>query len=175
MSELIADLELRVVDQSGREYFVNVAAELTANGRWAAWLEFVPLDNTEPLLTDTETYQSTREDVTHWASTLSDVFVQGAFARARAEAEFLERRELATLTYPPVVLDTPAALDPFAVFRLGKDTLRARVRPLTRTELLTIIGEYDLNPAQLSLARLTTAQLVTFIVTATEVQVLQGR
>ena len=175
MSELIADLELRVVEQNGREYFVNVAAEPTADGRWAAWLEFVPLDDTEPLLTDTETYQASREDVTYWASTLSEVFVQGAFARAKAETEFLERRAVATPTHPLVALDTPSALDPFAVFRLGKAMLQSRLLPLTRTELLTIISDYDLNPAQLSLARLTTAQLVTFIVTATEVQVLQGR
>jgi len=174
MAELIADLQFRVVEQ-GREYFVNVAAEPAADGRWAAWLEFVPLDDTEPLLTDTESYQPTREAVAHWASTLSDVFVEGAFRRATAEAEFPVRRTIATPTHRLVALDSPAVLDPCEVFRLGKDALRSALRPLTHEDLLTIIRDFDLNPARLSLARLTTAQLVTFIVTATEVQALQGR
>ena len=49
------------------------------------------------------------------------------------------------------------------------------LQPLTRAELLTIIDLHNLNPARLSLARLSTSQLITFIATATEAQVLQGR
>ena len=49
------------------------------------------------------------------------------------------------------------------------------LRPLTRAELLSIIELHELNPAQLRLARLSTSQLITFIATATEAQVLQGR
>jgi hypothetical protein len=173
MSEVIADLELRVVEPDGREFFVNVAAEPTEDGRWAAWLEFVPLDDTEPLLTDTESIQPTREAVTHWASTLGDVFVEGAFSRATAAAEFGVRRTVATPTHRLAALDSPAALDPFEFVRLGENALRSALRPLTHEELLTVIRDFDLNPAQLSLARLTTTQLVTFIVTATKVQALQ--
>jgi hypothetical protein len=65
MSELVADLDYRVVGANGRECFVNVAAEPTGDGRWEAWLEFVLRDDSEPLLTNTETYQSTRADVVH--------------------------------------------------------------------------------------------------------------
>jgi hypothetical protein len=46
---------------------------------------------------------------------------------------------------------------------------------LTRPELVAIIQNYDLNPAGKSLTRLSDSQLVTFIVTAVEVQALQGR
>ena len=38
-----------------------------------------------------------------------------------------------------------------------------------------MIESYDLNPAEKSLIRLTDSQLVTFVVTAVEVQAAQGR
>jgi hypothetical protein len=81
MSEVIANLDYTVIDRSGREYYVNVAGEPTGDAQWEAWLEFVPLDDTDPLLTDTETTQHTRSAVAHWASTLSETYVQGAFDR----------------------------------------------------------------------------------------------
>ena len=73
--------------------------------------------------------------------------------------------------WEPVVLGTTAAIDPFEIIRLGKDVLRAQLQPLTRAELLTLIELHHLNPARLSLARLSTSQLITFIATATEAQV----
>jgi hypothetical protein len=175
MPEIVAELDQRLVDADGREYFVNVAADQEADGRWAAWLEFVPLDDAEPLLTQPETYQSTLSDVSHWAGTLTDVFVEGAFTRAFPAASSAPPRAVATPIHPPTPLQPTPALDPFALLPLGKDTLRAQLRPLSRVELLTIIDAYELNPAALSLARLTTTQLVTFIVTAAEVQARQGR
>lgn len=60
MTELLADLDHRVVDgATSREYFVNVVGEQMSDGTWEGWLEFVPLDDTEPVLTRTETRQ-------HW-------------------------------------------------------------------------------------------------------------
>ena len=174
MSEIIAHLDYTVVDQRGRSYYVNVAGEHTSEGQWEAWLEFLPLDETPPLLTDTETVQRTRTAVVHWAETLGEAYLQGAFERAKVEEAVLAER-LATGTYEVGELGLTAAIDPFEVFRLGKDVLRVELRPLTRAELLTIIQRHDLNPAGLSLSRLSTSQLITFIVTATEAQIAQGR
>jgi hypothetical protein len=174
MPEIIAHLDDIVVDQSGGSYYVNVAGEHISEGRWEAWLEFLPLDETRPLLTDTETVQPTRAAVAHWAETLSTPYLQGAFERATLQEAVLAQR-LATGISDPVALGSAAAVDPFEVFRLGKDVLRIELQPLTRAELLTVIELHDLNPARLSLARLSTSQLITFIVTATEAQILQGR
>ena len=71
MSELIADLPYRVIDADGEECYVSVAGEGRPDGRWQAWLEFVPIDESEPLLTDTETTQQTRADVERWTDTLN--------------------------------------------------------------------------------------------------------
>jgi hypothetical protein len=82
MSEVISHLDYTVTDQSGRSYYVNAAGEHTSEGQWEAWLEFLPLDESAPLLTATETVQPTRGAVAHWAETLGDAYVQGAFERA---------------------------------------------------------------------------------------------
>ena len=68
-----------------------------------------------------------------------------------------------------------APIDPFELLPSGKGAMRARLRALTRAELLAIIRTHGLNPAGKSLARLSDAQLVTFIVTAVEVQSTQRR
>jgi hypothetical protein len=171
MSEVVANLDYTLIDQ-GIEYYVNVAAEPTADAQWEAWLEFVPLDDSDPLLTGTETVQASRGDVAHWAATLGEAYVQGAFERALLQSVPISRT--ATRVYEDAVLMEAPLLDPFEVLQSGKDVLRMRLRSLTRAELLTIIARYNLNPARLSVARLSESQLVTFIATATEVQALQG-
>ena len=174
MPEVIVNLEYVVTDRIGREYYVNVVADQIAAAEWHGWLEFLPLDDSDPLLTDTETTQPTRSDLERWATMLREPYVQGAFARATRQ-EGIRNRRITTFPHDVVMLETAAVLDPFEALRLGKDVLRTQFRPLTRAELLTIIEQYNLNPARVSLARLSTSQLITFIVTATETQVLQGR
>ena len=175
MPEPVTELNY-VVSDEGRQYFPTVVAELIGD-RWEAWLEFVPTDDSPPLLTNTETHQSTREDVVRWASLLDDVYLQGAFRRAVSATASAVRSPISVL-YPPAAIDTTGRLfeDPFDMYREGGTAgLRARLQPLARTELLLIIDAFRLNPARLSLARLTKSQLVTFIATAVEVQTSQGR
>jgi hypothetical protein len=170
MPEIIADLETTVVSPQTGEYYLQVVAEQLPSGLWEGWLEFVPLaDDQDVLLTDTETTQSSREDVERWSATLTPVYVQGAFARAaRVSGErSLVRRYNTTIGGVP--------FDPFEMRQLeGKERMRVRLHALTRAELLALIGEYDLNPAAKSLVRLSNSQLVTFIVTAVEVQSARG-
>ena len=82
MIEHVADLPYRIVDASGSEYYSSVAAEQRADGVWEAWLEYVPTDESEPLVTPTETTQSSRADVIRWADALTDTYIEGAFDRA---------------------------------------------------------------------------------------------
>jgi hypothetical protein len=172
MAEIITELETSIIDSAGQEYYVQVVGEQLADGRWVAWLEFVPLDDRlEVLATREETDQPTRADILGWSLTLTDIHLGAAFARA-APAE--DRGTLAR-TYPATFIDAVAPFDPFEVAALGKDVLRVRLRPLSRAELLAMINTYGLNPAGKSLARLSDSQLITFVVTAVEVQIRQGR
>jgi hypothetical protein len=175
MSELITDLNYRIVDEAGGEYYVSAAGELGQDGRWDGWLEFVPTDDSAVLITATETQQSTRADLAHWATTLTDVYLEGAFARATPVSDdSLSTRVVARVMAADAV-GAPAAIDPFEVMSYGKEVLRATLRPLTRTQLLSIIANYGLNPAGKSLAWLSHSQLITFIATAVEAQLLQGK
>ena len=171
MSEIISDLEATLTSTDGHEYYVQIAGEQFASGIWEAWLEFVPLDDDlDVLLTKTETTQPTREDVVSWSQTLTETYLQGAFGRAVRDAERGAPRHVAT-----ELAEVPGPFDPFTVLPLGKMELRARLRVLTRPELLGVIRSYGLNPAGKSLINLTDAQLVTFIVTAVDVQSIQDR
>jgi hypothetical protein len=171
MAEIIVDLERIVTSPDGREYYSQVSGEL-ANGTWEAWLEFVPLDdNVEVLVTNPETTQPTRDDVVRWSEMLTDVYLQGAFTRAVKAS----RGRSAVVSYMTTARDVDPPIDPFETLRLGTPTLRARLRTLTRPELLATIDNYGLNPARKGLTRLSDSQLVTFIITAAEVQALRGR
>jgi hypothetical protein len=163
MSEILADLDTTIVSPEGDEYYVQVVGEHLLTGMWEAWLEFVPLDDAlEVLRTTTETTQTTREDVVRWSETLTQVYLQGAFARA---VDISDGGSVVR-NYATVIADVAVPFDPFEVLPLGKPALRARLRVLTRSELLAIIQSFDLNPAGKSLTRLSDSQLVTFIVTA---------
>lgn len=173
MPELIADLDTTFTTEDGSEYYVQVAGE-PVGGVWEAWLEFVPLDDSlDVLMTRTETTQPTRDDVVRWATTLTPVFLQGAFARA---VRATSGTRVVVRNYQTTTTDVLVPFDPFQVFRISELELRGRLRLLARSELLAMIEQYGLNPAEKSLARLTESQLVTFIITAVEVQLgLQRR
>jgi hypothetical protein len=174
MPEAIAELHYVLTDD-GRQYFPMVVAEPIGE-QWEAWLEFVPTDDSAPLLTNTETHQRSREDVVRWATLLNDVYLQGAFRRAVSATASTVRSSI-SVVHPPATLESTGLFeDPFERYRLeGKEGVRALLQPLDRAELLLIIDQFRLNPARLSLVRLTKAQLVTFIVTAVEVQSSRGR
>ena len=136
----------------------------------------MPLDESDVLLPSTETHQPSRAAVEHWATTLSRTFVETAFARAvPATTVAASPRIVARTIAPEIGVVAPADIDPFALMAAGKTVLRATLRPLTRAELLAVISRYNLNPAGKSLTWLTHAQLVTFIATAVEAQLLMRR
>lgn len=178
MAELIADLPFRVVDAEGREFYVSVAGNPRLDGEWEGWLEYAPLDESEVLLTRTETTQSNRAALERWAAALTDTYVQGAFQRAvTATTDLLgsrvvTRRADVAAAVESATTDLP---DPFELIQLGTDRMRGRLNALPRTTLLSIIAAFGLNPAGKSLTWLSDRQLVTFIVTATEVQARQAR
>jgi hypothetical protein len=176
MSELIADLPYGITNTNGDEFYVSVAGEPRVDGRWDGWLEYVPLDDSEPLLTPTETTQATRAALAYWAEALTRTYVQGAFDRAVRATPDITMRGV-DRAIPGVVATTPVTElpDPFQLFATGAATMRARLSTLPRSALLDVVAEFGLNPAGKSLSWLTDHQLVTFIVTAVEAQLRSGR
>ena len=178
MAELIAHLPFRVVDTQGREFYVSVVGDTRPDGEWEGWLEYVPLDDTDVLVTRIETTQPNRATLERWADGLTTFYVEGAFSRAvpdtsdRLRPRIVATRAEAVAAAVRAMVDLP---DPFELYTLGPDRMRARLSALPRVTLLEIITAFELNPAGKSLAWLSDHQLVTFIVTATEVQIRQGR
>jgi hypothetical protein len=177
MSEIIADLPYIMTDGAGREYYVSVAGDRRADGEWEGWLEYVPLDESDALITPTETTQSNLGAVQRWAEALTETYVQGAFARAvtAAAASPASRLVAARAENAAVAAATTDVPDPFRLFREGRDAMRSRLDAWPRVTLLNIIAASNLNPAGKSLAWLSDRQLVTFILTAVEAQLLAGR
>jgi len=174
--ELIIELPYRVVDSTAQEYYASVAGEQRIDGQWEGWLEYVPLDENDAYLTPTETTQASRAALEQWATGLEETYVKGAFARAvaattAATSGRLVARRIPTAT-PLLRTEVP---DPFESFRLGAMQLRTRLAALPRATLLQIIATHGLNPAGKSLAWLTNAQLVTFIVTAVDAQIRMAK
>lgn len=177
MAEVIADLPYRIVDPNGREFFASVAAAQRHDGTWQGWLEFVPLSDAEPLVTSTETTQSNRASLEHWASALEDTYVQGAFRRAVPLSAKPGVTLAITRTLPPEAaplhdVDVP---DPFRLYDSGSEAMRNRLNALPRRILLDVIASFGLNPAKKDVTWLSDRQLVVFIETAVEAQRAMGR
>jgi len=177
MSEIIEHLPYTMADLQGREYYVSVAGNRRADGEWEGWLEFVPLDESDALITPTETTQTNRGALQHWAEALTEAYLQGAFARAvTATAAIIEPRVVARrVNQAAAVAATVDLPDPFRLFIEGREAMRARLNAWPRATLLNIIAASNLNPAGKSLAWLSDRQLVIFIVTAVEAQLSAGR
>ena len=170
MAELISELPYRVVS-AGTEFYVSVAGEQTADGIWEGWLEYVPLDDSDALVTPTETTQSTRGALQHWADVIDETYVQGAFARAVAVTNAGPARLAATRFAAAAGVRSDVGVpDPFVLLQSGREAMRDRLLALPRDMLLDVIAGFGLNPAGKSLTWLTDRQLVTFIITAAEVQ-----
>ena len=140
----------------------------------------MPLDDSAPLLTPTETTQGSRADVVRWADTLTEAYVQGAFKRAviasaDSPPRLVTRPTLAEAAAAEAIDAVRGELpDPFDLYASGETAMRRRLSALSRSTLLELIATYGLNPAGKSLSWLNHRQLVTFIVTAVEVQESSG-
>ena len=84
MAELLQEYATILTGPDGTEYTVRSYGEERSDGTWIGWLEFHPMDESEPvLLTDQETSQPNRTAVEYWATGLEPVYFEGAFERAQ--------------------------------------------------------------------------------------------
>lgn len=70
------------VDKDDWQYSVRVYAS-KPDHMFHAWIEFYPLDRGPALRTGVETEQATRHQLAYWATGLSGIYLEGAFARAK--------------------------------------------------------------------------------------------
>jgi len=183
MAEVLKSYTEPVLDGSGR-YHARAVGRLADDGMWDGWLEFESLDDDRPVVVGpVETRQPEAHDLAYWSSGLTPVFLEGALKRALNPLTVHVRvHERPVSSEPAPRVRTVAAasvrpeavLDPFDIGGRNLDLLRQQLHALNRPRLLNIIAAYELNPAGEDITWMTDAQLVTFIVTATEVQLSKG-
>jgi hypothetical protein len=181
MAEVLTSYAEPVLDDSGR-YHARAIGRLAEEKMWEGWLEFEPLDGGSVIVGAVESRQPEAHDLAYWATGLTPVFLEGALKRALNPLTVHVRVPEVPVSSAPaarVYKGTPAprpdaVLDPFAVGIRSLDILRQQLGALNRPRLQNIIAAYELNPAGEDLSWMTDAQLITFIVTATEVQLLKG-
>lgn len=179
MAEILVDYETDVI--YGQTRYRPRAVGRLDGGMWQGWLEFLPEHGGEVVVTRTESTQPEREHLVYWATGLTPVYLEGAFERALRPATIrLHVVDEPASTAPAEHLVThvraprpEAVLDPFDIGRRSLDVLRQELSALDRARLTNIIAAFDLNPAGAGIDWMTDAQLVTFIVTAVDAQLLQ--
>lgn len=154
MAEVLVEFQGEMQGRDGRAYHAHAAARGRDDGRWEGWLEFLPLDGSEPVRTARETTQPNRQDVVYWATGLTTTYLEGALARALTPApvvgDVAEPVVPSAFEAPAPHTPGPAApsaiLDPFAVYTAsGPDVLRRQLGALSADQLRNIIRAYGLS------------------------------
>jgi len=175
MAEVLARFSHRVRDGAA-EFRAQACGAPMSDGRWTAWVEFIPLDGGQPLRSPRETTQPNRTDAEYWAGGLTPVYLEGALQRAQSP---LVRRRIASAE---PAFDEPAAdladpnrfplppdvvLDPLSVYQKGEGLLRQQLGALSSWHLVNIIRAYRLSQERVSvLNQLPAATLIARIVVA---------
>ena len=187
MAEVLRAFELPVSDTTG-EYHARVIGRPAADNMWEGWLEFIPISpgNFDVLVSSVESRQPQRDHLEYWANGLTQVYAEGALARARHPITVRTRVVELPVSHEPAprVITSPArdlprvpepVLDPFEIGSRSLDILAQELSALGRARLLNIIEAYALNPAGKDILWMTDDQLITFVVTAVDAQMRVGR
>ena len=88
MESVLFEYAYVIKGADGIPYRARTCGTETDDGRWQAWVEFLPPRGGTVPLSPRETVQPTRSDLLHWASQLTPKYLEGALTRA------LDRRAL---------------------------------------------------------------------------------
>ena len=124
-----------------------------------------------------------RHDLVYWSTGLTPVFLEGALQRARTPVTVRTRAVEVPISQAPAQKTFSATrvmppgpepvLDPFEIGTRNLDVLKQELGALNRPRLLNIIEAYDLNPGGENLTWMSDRQLVQFIVSAVDAQLIQ--
>jgi hypothetical protein len=81
MSEVLVEFDTVLAAENGVRYKPRVCGR-PAGHMWQGWIEFEPLDDGAPVQTGVESEQPNLVDLQYWAGGLTQVFLEGALARA---------------------------------------------------------------------------------------------
>ena len=183
MAEVLRTFDMPVTDGT-TEYLARAVGREGTDRMWEGWMEFLPTaEGGEVIVGPVESRQPERDYLAYWAQGLTQIFVEGAFERARRPVTVRVRTvelphstapEPRSVTVSRVMPPGPEpVLDPFEIGGRNSDLLRQELGALNRPRLLNIISAFDLNPAGEDLSWMTDHQLAHFIVVSVETQLAQ--
>jgi len=183
MAEVYVSFDTPVRDEFGT-YHARAVGRHADDGMWEGWLEFVPIDGgSDVVVGPVESRQPERHDLVYWSTGLTPIFLEGALQRARSPITVRVRAVEVPISTAPaqkavttmrVMPPGPEpVLDPFEIGTRNLDVLKQELGALNRPRLLNIIAAYDLNPGGENLTWMSDRQLVQFIVTAVDAQLIQ--
>ena len=183
MSETLLTYTDPVSDEHGT-YVARAVGRQASDRMWEGWLEFLPATGGgDVIVSGVESRQPEHEHLVYWATGLTPVYLEGALHRARTPITVRVRAEgkpVSEAPAPRVIRQTrpvypgpEPVLDPFDIGSRNLDLLRQELTALNRPRLLNIITAYDLNPGREDVQWMSDRQLIQFIVTAVDAQMMQ--
>jgi hypothetical protein len=82
MAELLHEFSAHLRGGDGSEYVAQAWGQRIEDGRWEAWLVFLPVDRGFARRTGRETTQSSLDALAYWVSGLETVYLEGALDRS---------------------------------------------------------------------------------------------
>jgi len=176
MGETLLNFPRPIAAPDGTLYEGRISGGRMPDGMWQGWIEFVPVEDGEPLRSARETTQPNRTDLVYWATGLTDIYLEGSLNRTLAGPVVvpIERREPSIFGGPaPAGVaatarnggGTGAVLDPFSVYEKGEPMLRRQLSALAAWHLVNIALEYELTDLEVqALNDMTPAALIEVIV-----------
>ena len=157
MAEVLVEYSDVVTSPDGTSYTARACGSEMPDGKWQGWLEFLAIEDGEPIRSGRETTQPNRTDTEYWATGLTPVYLEGALVRALKPLVRPPAREVPAPAFdgpaPNIAEVDPNAdsiLNPFAVYRRGELMLRKRLAALSGWHLVNIIRDHHLSDADLS-------------------------
>ena len=82
MAELLHEFSDPTRDRAGVEYVAQAWGRRVDDGRWEAWLVFLPADRGFARRTEPETTQGSLDALAYWVTGIEPVYLEGALARS---------------------------------------------------------------------------------------------
>jgi hypothetical protein len=82
MAELLHEFSDPVRDRDGAQYVAQAWGRRVDDGRWEAWLVFLPTEQGFARRTERETTQGSLDALAYWVTGVEPVYLEGALARS---------------------------------------------------------------------------------------------
>jgi hypothetical protein len=180
MAEVLRSFDEAIRHSTGGVYYPRVVGRYAPDKMWEGWLEFVPADGGEVIVSAVESRQAERSHLEYWAQGLTPVYAEGSLDRALRPITVRTRTvELPASDAPaPRVVTVPYTgprpiLDPFEVGERSLDVLAQELHALGRARLLHIISAYRFAQPETDTTQMTDEELIALIVTRVEARLAE--